>query len=169
MELPSHEALGNIGPLIRAEWHVPAELANTLRRQLKKVPKPVTGYMLIDTGAGATAIAEHAAQQLELNVIGMTPNFGVAGLQSLNRYYARFAMLIAGRRPPTKVITREFSVCGTKELDKYSEQLTNLGLPGYKHPINLIGLLGRDFLRSARLTYDGPAKTFKLEWRPESS
>ena len=63
---PSPEHLAALGPLVVASWSLPHRLVEKLQKQGRPVPQPVTGALLIDTGATKTSVSEKAAGDLAL-------------------------------------------------------------------------------------------------------
>lgn len=72
-------ALKHFGPLIGAEIRIPDALAKALSEQGQPIPPPVKGYMLIDTGASITSVAEHVFQELNLKPTNIRETIGVHG------------------------------------------------------------------------------------------
>ena len=69
-EIPGGRALSILGPKIEVDISITDYLGKLLQNQNIKLPKVVSGFALIDTGATHTAIDEGLAQALKLPVIG---------------------------------------------------------------------------------------------------
>ena len=154
-------ALALLGPLVRGTWSVPEALQRALLAAGRPVPAPVVGHMLVDTGASRTAIATHAAQSLGLHPIGVLKLRGAHGEQDSPLFYARFSLAIADPNGARLAIQMEQRVCGVPDLERAYEKVGAQAADG--SPVRLIGLLGRDFLQYARMTYDGPQARVTIE------
>ncbi len=51
-------------PLLEAEVDIPQALADYFAQEKKRVPNPVKGWILIDTGATRTAVDERTIKKL---------------------------------------------------------------------------------------------------------
>ena len=154
--------LEQVGALVIAEWSVPKSLAEQLSREGKPVPHPVAGHVLVDTGAGKTSIAQHTAEQLGLTPTGTSSSFGAHGQQESVRYRADFTLRIIDSDGKTlSVCFEDHEVMGIPKMKESFDQF------GLRDPngnlVNVIGVLGREFLRHAKLTYNGPQGTVDFE------
>lgn len=150
----SANQLSQLGPLVRAVWSVPEALEAHLKAAGRAVPPPVSGFMLVDTGATRTAIASGVAEKsLGLRTTGVAKTYGAGGLHENPVYFAHFELGITDSKTGAKTtIQRESEVMGIPDLDKPIDGVTETR--GGK-PVRLIGLLGRDFLQAATLIYNG--------------
>ncbi len=155
----SPDVLLHTGPLVVATWSVPESLEKALINAGKPVPDPVSGHMLVDTGATRTSIAKEVAEkQLGLRPTSVARTYGAGGLHENPCYLARFQLeIMDGSRGHATGIARESVVMGIPELGNHPTAAEFHG-----KPIRLIGLLGRDFLRHATLTYDGDAGRIEM-------
>ena len=155
--------LENVGLLVVAEWCVPKSLADQLTAEGKTVPPPVVGHVLVDTGARKTGIAQHTAETLGLTSIGTASSFGAHGAQESLRYRANFTLRIVD---PTsgKALEVTFEDHEVLGIPKMKESFDQFGLRDQTgNLLNVIGILGREFLRHARLVYDGPRGIVEFE------
>jgi len=147
---PTPEALIGVGPVIIAAWAVPQALAQALVAAGQPIPRPVEGLMLVDTGAQSTCISEAAAQALQLQPIRLTKTYGAAGLHENKVYEAHLQIGIDGG----KGVRSDFHIeLQTICIPQLHEQMRGVKINNIERP--LIGLLGRDFLRHTKFTYDG--------------
>lgn len=167
---PTPEALVAIGPVCKGNWCVPGALERRLRDAGRPVPDPVEGYFIIDTGASSTCIALDVALQLKLTESDSRETFGAHGRQKNRVFEARFQLSIEDDKGNRSTLTTEKSVTAVPEIEK--------AVPAEvfvddRFPKRLVGLIGRDFLRHAKVVYDGPrAKievTLDLESLPRTS
>jgi hypothetical protein len=124
------------GPIIEAEIRVPKDLEEALKKNNMSVPEPVRGYMLIDTGASTTMLAEHALKQLQLRPTDVRKTIGIHGKKDVFCYRAQV------------IVDRKFE----KTEDMMSCELG--GIFPDELNINLIGLLGREFLHGKTFICD---------------
>src|SRR6266550_9212194 len=78
------------GPLFLASWWIPSALAQTLAASGLGAPPPVSGAVLIDTGADGTCISIAAADRLGLKPTRIQDGFGLGGAARNAVYFARF-------------------------------------------------------------------------------
>lgn len=71
IQIPSHIILQRDGPRVQVTIGLAQSIANQLLQQGQTLPKPILGFVLIDTGASLTCIDEGVAQQLQLPVINV--------------------------------------------------------------------------------------------------
>jgi hypothetical protein len=155
--------LEHVGPLVVAEWSVPKSLADQLVAEGKPVPPPVVGHVLVDTGARKTGIAQHTAEMLSLTSIGTASSFGAHGPQESVRYCADFTLRIIDL-PTGKALAVTFEDHEVLGIPKMKESFDQFGLRDPSgNLLNVIGILGREFLRHTKLTYNGPAGTVEFE------
>jgi hypothetical protein len=154
--------LEQLGPLVLAEWSVPRSLADQLTLEGKPVPSSVMGHVLVDTGAGKTGIAQHTAEELHLTPLGTASSFGAHGEQESTRYCANFTLRIAD--PAGKMLSISFEDHEVLGIPKMKESFDRFGIRDQTGKLlNVIGVLGREFLRHAKLVYDGPRGTIDFE------
>lgn len=140
------EAMFNFGAMLAVEIAPPQPLTDLLASQGKTIPPIKTGYALIDTGASVTTLHEQYVKDLGVQAVNArnlsTPSGGV---ETHNSYPVRL-------RVPSHNVDEELSEIITADLAKF---LTPEGEP-------IIGLIGRDFLKSFVLIYNGELGMYTL-------
>ena len=133
------------GPLLEAEVDIPVALADYLTQEKKRIPKPIRGWILIDTGATRTAVDERTVRKLGISSVGTTDITTAKGEKTCGLYPCRLRFLSTAI--PDVDLTRATGVNLTRQsiADK---------------PI--IALLGRDILSKCVLVYNGPGSHFSL-------
>ena len=125
------------------------------------VPAPVSGVVLLDTGATGTCISIKAADALGLKATRLAAGFGSGG-DTLNPVFqARLHISMTNSEGISRVLTWSQEVQGIPKLEE----------PFIKNPllysggqVELIGLLGRDILATTRFTYDGLVGSLQLDF-----
>jgi hypothetical protein len=161
---PTPEMLITGGPIAMATWRVPQALEMALQKAGRPVPPPIHGGLLIDTGATRTCIADDAAKDLGLTPIGLRTTFGASGPGQLAVYQALLLLSI------TDPITGDQVTVGSEMQATAIVQLNHAGHNVERNgvPLRIVGLLGRDFLRHTKLTYDGAAGTVEVQLYPNT-
>jgi hypothetical protein len=153
IQCPTPQDLATVGPLIVGEWSVPDVLAQALRAAGRPVPPPVTGHLLVDTGATRTCIALEVAQQLGLSKVGVGKTYGAGGLHE-NLVFA--AVLKMNAQVPNSTQGFQFmAIQPVMAVPDLSRGLRGTFDLNTGQQIVLVGLLGRDFLRHTRIDYRG--------------
>lgn len=130
------------GPVLNVVISIPSPLADALQVEGQQLPVPVTGKILIDTGASRTCVDKAALAKLGINPIGRTEIMTPSGKAKQALYPATFAF------PGTPLPTIEFSsVIGADLVAQ-----------------NLIALLGRDVLTGFVYVYNGPGGYITLAY-----
>jgi hypothetical protein len=150
------------GPLVPCRWNVPRELAARLAQEHQVVPAPVNGWGLIDTGADRTSIASATASTLRLSAVDVAFSAGAHGRQQSQIYFARFELPLRDDAPGGERTTfsTQLRVLGIRDLEEIFQRTGVQGPDG--GPVRVIAVIGRDFLRHARLLYDGPAGRYSI-------
>ena len=131
----TEERLERVGPLIRGSWS----------RHDDALGRRMAGEFLLDTGTYGAMIDCLAAEVLQLTRRGMREIHGIHGYGSLPQYLARLTL-------PAKDVD---------DKDCFFEQIIecvavpSLTEKSHQDGAELIGILGRAFLRSSRLEIDG--------------
>lgn len=149
------------GPLVLAAWSVPKALEEALQKNGEKVPEPIRGVLLLDTGSGGTCISIKAAESLGLKATRMASGRGAGGPTNNPVYLARLRMTIGAPDGRATTLTWEMEVQGIPDLEKHLEG-RNLTYAG--GPVEMIGLLGRDILRATRFQYDGLSGSLQIHF-----
>lgn len=129
------------GPLLNVVVGVSKPRADALRAAGQPIPHGVTAKLLVDTGATKTSIDSAVLAKLSLTPTGsaniLTPSTGTAGHQ-VNTYDVGMAIFGA---------TMSVLVSAIPAMAVLDGNYQGQGIEG---------LLGRDVLASARMTYSGP-------------
>ena len=139
----SSERLEQVGPLIPGSWS----------RHDDEFEREVRGEFLIDTGAYGAMIDLDAAELLQLPLQGNREVHGIHGSGRLQQFFARISLPAVddgGRR--TVFTTRVECVA-----------VPSLSAKNREHGIEVVGVLGRMFLRGSRLKVDGVSGRVELE------
>lgn len=158
------DTLATCGPQFYCNWHIPAAVADALRKAGRPVPPMAQGAILLDTGATRTCIAQKTADELGLQPTRMQDGFGAGGKHSNPVYLARLEIKIV--HPKTGAIhpyAWEQEVEGIPELHNCAAPLV-----WNRQTMLVTGLLGRDILRHAKVYYDGPAGRLRFEFDLDS-
>jgi hypothetical protein len=127
-------------------------LETALKAASLPVPDPVDGAMLVDTGADSTCIAKDVALELGLQAVDVRKGLGAGGEHENTIYAAKLTIQIdkeKGRRSSAWV------TIGAAGIPRLREQFEARDVTINGEPLRLIGLLGRDLLSFARITYQG--------------
>ena len=148
---PAPEMLAGYGPIIQVTIHLPDLVQRAYSERGDKVPAPVNGIALIDTGATITCIDRKAAEKASLPVTGVTTMSTASH---------------ANQECPTYASKIVFPTINFTVQNAMGANLTSLGGTVIDTDIDtgndLIVLLGRDFLANAILIYNGPSGAFSL-------
>ena len=127
------------GPRVPVQVEVPTALAKRLADEGKPVPAPATGWGLIDTGATSSAVSAKVVENLGVSPVGVV-KVGTAGGRREQATY------------PIKL------VLSTIGLSIEYGQVTGAELEG----MDIVVLIGRDFLSRVLFIYDGPSAEYTL-------
>ena len=133
-------ALVEHGPWVQVTVSVAQTVAQQLLQQGIVLPAPVSGWALIDTGAGATCIDEAVAQQLRLPVVDVVQLASASHAATQQNVY------------PVRIELVGFPLT----VDAPRAIGAALGAQG------LLALLGRDLLHQCTLFYNGPSGQLTL-------
>ena len=138
--IPSPIALTQRGPVLQVTLGVEQTIAQQLLAQGIKLPEPISGLALIDTGATSTCIDETVAKQLKLPVVDVVTISSASHSKTEQNVYP---VLIEVVGLPIKFNT----------LRAIGVSLANQGLQV---------LIGRDLLQLCTLFYNGMIGSFTL-------
>ena len=144
---PAPEFLIRTGPVIPVTIHLPISAQKAYLDSGDAVPAPISGMALVDTGATITCIDVKAAEKAKL------PRTGVSKISSASHADQEFPTFAAQIVWPTINLNFENAI---------GANLSSLGGDFMDAGNELIALLGRDFLSTAILVYNGPAGHFSL-------
>jgi len=132
------------GLLLKVEIHVATALAANLTQGGAKLPAPIIGNALVDTGATCCCAEESCLAKLGLQPTGQIHMAGATGPRLQNVYLARFSF------PGTPIPALELTVAG---VQMHAAQT---------HGNSTVVLIGRDVLRHCVLVYNGPLGCYTL-------
>ena len=128
------DVLAREGPRVEVEVFVSTVLQQFLQNNNNKIPSPIKGLALVDTGAQISCIDDTVATKLGISPSGQIHGSGMSGYSPRNSYSAKLAIIAANQR-------WQFESAKVMGVD-----IINQGL---------IALIGRDFLSKGMMTYSG--------------
>jgi hypothetical protein len=138
------------GPLVEVRLSPPRIQGEQMSAKGKKVPNVATKLML-DTGAAKTAIDNTLAAELDLVPIRFEQVVGVSQ---------------ESQECPVYLLVLRINVTLNGRKMEYSCSTEALGIPSPRQGEPYSGFIGRDFLASWRLTYDGPSGVVEMQIEP---
>ena len=132
-----------VGPLIPGSWS----------RQSDKLGREIRGEFLIDTGAYGAMIDREIAEALQLTLQGSREIHGIHGYGRLQQYLGRVSLPAIdseARRTVYSAVIECVAVLGLRDKN-------------LEHGADVIGILGRMFLRNGFLAIDGVAGSIELK------
>jgi len=139
----SSEHLEQVGPLIPGSWS----------RRDDELGREVRGEFLIDTGAYGAMIDLEAAELLQLPLQGSREVHGIHGYGRLQQFLGRVSLPALDESGQSTLFTAVIECVAVPLLSAKNRE----------HGVEVIGILGRMFLRGSRLTIDGVSGTVELE------
>lgn len=144
---PAPFGLVNLGPLIPVTLAPTLEIAKALNSSGVQI-KPIRADLMLDTGAQTTVIEDFFAQSLGLRPLRFRSIIGVSQKPELHPVYRmQISISMKDSFGHDGVGVFVADVCG---------------MPSPPKPTKHKGLLGRDFLRYFRFSYDGPAGCYEI-------
>jgi hypothetical protein len=144
---PAPQGLINLGPLIPVTLTPTEEIAKALIKSGVQI-HPVKADLMLDTGAQSTVIEDSLAQSLGLRPLRFRSIIGVSQKPEMHPVY---------RMQISIVMKDSFGHSG---VGKFVADVC--GMPSPPQPTKHRGLLGRDFLRYFRFSYDGTAGSYEI-------
>lgn len=141
---PKHLGLERHGPLLDVTIAIPNSLKELFEEKGETPPDPVSGKVLIDTGASRTCVDDTIVQSLKIQPIDTTKIITAGGMIQKELYPVILGL------PGTDFPHTEFT-------EVIGVDLNDAGI---------IALLGRDVLAHFICVYNGPEGTISLEWQP---
>ncbi len=138
----SPDRLVEAGPLVRGSWC----------REQDDLGREIKGEFLIDTGSTGAMIDLAVAEMLGLFPRGTRSVHGIHGYGSLQLYLARVVLPAVGVDGHPTFYSTALECVGVPSLREKSSE----------HRADVIGILGRQFLRHAKLTVDHLSGQFEL-------
>ena len=131
------------GPLIPGAWSHPRD---------QEEAASLGGEILVDTGTFGAMIDVDAADRLRLPIVGTKEIHGIHGYGMVSCYQAKLVLPAKGP---------------TGEDCKFIKIIECIGVPwltekNREHGVNVIGIIGRQFLQNVHLEIDGTTGQLKL-------
>lgn len=147
------------GPVVVGKLR-PTRHMQDLMNARGEFPAPQAVRLLVDTGAGPSMVSRSLATELGLQVIDWRPVTGIEQRAEMCPVYrATLDLWLVGPRDPSRPKDPPPSVQVPLPLTVLGGRDVHVDAP----PDALVdGLLGRDFLSSFVLHYDGPGAWFEL-------
>jgi hypothetical protein len=127
--------LEQVGPLIPGAWS----------RHDDKLGREVRGEFLIDTGAYGAMIDLEVTESLQLSLQGSREVHGIHGYGTLRQFLGRISLPALDEGGSRTFFTEALECVAVPALREKNRE----------HGVEVIGILGRMFLRCARLRIDG--------------
>jgi hypothetical protein len=143
------ERLVEAGPLVRGSWS----------REHDDLGREIKGEFLIDTGAYGAMIDLAVAEMLQLTPLGTRTVHGIHGYGTLQLYMGRVSMPAVDEAGNSALYSTVIDCVGVPALREKS----------FEHRADVIGILGRLFLRQARITVDHVSGKLELVTESESN
>ncbi len=139
----SPDRITHVGPLIPGAW----------TRHDDELGREVRGEFLVDTGAYGAMIDLEVAESLQLSARGSREVHGIHGYGLLQQFFARISLPALDNGGSRTVFTASIECVAVPSLSAKNRE----------HGVEVIGILGRMFLRGSRLTIDGVSGRVELE------
>lgn len=137
------ERLLYAGPLIPGAWR---------RTRDEEEAGSVGGEILIDTGAFGAMIDDDVADRLRLSVLGTKEIHGIHGYGTVRCYQAKLVLPAQDPLREDGEFTTIIECIGVTSLTEKNRE----------HGVNVIGIIGRQFLQNVHLEIDGATGKLKL-------
>ena len=134
--------LTEVGPLVAGAWARPDD----------ELGREIRGSLLIDTGAFGAMIDLDVAELLHLPRRGTKEIHGIHGYGQLHEYRAQLFLRTRDPEGNPATFSTAIDCVGVPALSERNQ----------RYEVNVIGILGRIFLRSVRLEIDGASGAVKL-------
>jgi predicted aspartyl protease len=131
------------GPLISGAWRHPRD---------EEVTGSVGGEILVDTGAFGAMIDVDVADRLRLPVLGTKEIHGIHGYGTVSCYQAKLVLPAQDPIGEDCEFTTTIECIGVPSLTEKNRE----------HGVNVIGIIGRQFLQNVQLEIDGESGKLKL-------
>lgn len=139
----SPDRIAHVGPLIPGSWS----------RHDDELGREARGELLIDTGTYGAMIDLDVAELLQLPLQGSREVHGIHGYGWLQQFLGRVSLPALDDGGSRTVFTAVVECVAVPSLSAKNRE----------HGVEVIGILGRMFLRGARLTIDGLSGRVELE------
>lgn len=138
----SPERLVEAGPLVQGSWS----------REHDGLGREIRGEFLIDTGAYGAMIDLAVAEMLALSPRGTRSVHGIHGYGTLQFYLGRVSLAAVDAEGRQSLYSTVLECVGVPSLREKS----------FEHRADVIGILGRVFLRNASISVDNRSGTLEL-------
>ena len=138
----SPERLVEAGPLVQGSWS----------REHDDLGREIRGEFLIDTGAYGAMIDLAVAEMLALSPRGTRSVHGIHGYGTLQFYLGRVSLAAVDAEGRQLLYSTVLECVGVPSLREKS----------FEHRADVIGILGRVFLRNASISVDNRSGTLEL-------
>ncbi|HET7008293.1 MAG TPA: hypothetical protein VFK65_22535 [Candidatus Binatia bacterium] len=138
----SPERLVEAGPLVQGSWS----------REHDDLGREIRGEFLIDTGAYGAMIDLAVAEMLALSPRGTRSVHGIHGYGTLQFYLGRVSLAAVDAEGRQSLYSTVLECVGVPSLREKS----------FEHRADVIGILGRVFLRNASISVDNRSGTLEL-------
>ena len=146
------QAIREMGFLIPATVNVPDALYSKIISAGLVPPRPVEGYMIVDTGASMTRLFKSAIRKLNLHPVSSVKTHSVHGIKETHVYYVK-----AKVGPGDYSLFKEGQFAEVNLEGEMIERYEKLG-------ISIIGLLGRDYFAGKVLVCDFIKGVMTIRW-----
>ena len=136
------DRIAQVGPLIPGSWS----------RHDDELGREARGEFLIDTGAYGAMIDLDVAEALQLPSHGGREVHGIHGYGRLKLYFARISLPARDEAGSRTDFTTTLECVA----------VPSLGAKNREHGVEIIGILGRIFLRGSHLSVDGVCGRIEL-------
>lgn len=130
----NYQQIDRVGPLIEGSWS----------RHDDELGREARGQFLIDTGAFGAMIDEEIAELLQLNPQGSREIHGIHGYGRLQQFLGRVSLPVLDQNGNPATFTTVIECVAVPSLTAKNRA----------HGVEVVGILGRLFLRRARLVVD---------------
>ena len=131
------------GPLIPGAWRHPRDEEET---------GSVGGEILVDTGAFGAMIDVAVADRLRLPIFGTKEIHGIHGYGAVSCYQVKLVLAAKDSIGEDCEFMKIFECIGVPSLTEKNRE----------HGVNVIGIIGRQFLQNVHLEIDGVTGELKL-------
>jgi hypothetical protein len=138
----TRERMVEAGPLVRGSWS----------REHDDLGREIRGEFLIDTGAYGAMIDLAVAETLALSPRGARSVHGIHGYGTLQLYLGQVSLPAVNAEGSPRFYSTVLECVGVPALREKS----------FEHRADVIGILGRTFLRDASVTVDNPSGKLEL-------
>jgi hypothetical protein len=148
---PFPQGLKVSGPSLPVLIQVPHQVAELMRQNGEEVRPPIQGMAMVDTGASATCVDRVSVESLGIQRAGVAQVASTTTVELAPLFHVGFSF------PNINFPNMEFPAA-------LGQNLANQRIPPFNLP--LLVLLGRDFLSTCLLVYNGSNATWQISANP---